>query len=74
MSTQNKIVSSKRGDNHEEREMITVSGDNSPKEEKYVNGKSLECSKLLTKRTYYMLVSTSFAPSLDPKTSRGRMS
>ena len=47
--------------------MITVSGDNDPKEETHVNSKSLECPKILTKIGYYMLGSTSFSPSLIPK-------
>jgi len=38
------------GDNHEEGEMMIVSGDNSPKEETRVNAKSPQLSKLLTKK------------------------
>lgn len=52
--------------------MITMSGDNGPKEETCVNTMSLERSKILTKRGYNVLGSTSFEPSLIPKTDRGR--
>jgi len=47
--------------------MIVVSGDNDPKEETHVNSMSLECSKIFTKRGYYVLGLTSLAPSLIPK-------
>ena len=71
ISTQNEVVSSKSGDNHGERELITVSGDNVPKEETRINSKSLEHSKILTKRGFYVMGLTSFAPSLIPKIGRG---